>query len=149
MLKLIYSMADLDIEKLLDVYQEENWDKEKMISYLREDFFLQSGAFYAVWVEDSIYKAVVRFCPYKDGFLLHSLETVPNDRRKGYACLLVMQVLEHLRATGYKAVYSHVEKRNKASLSLHRKCGFEIISDSATYLDGTVTQYSNTLQICL
>lgn len=149
MLKLIYSMADLDTEQLLDIYQEENWDKEEMLSYLREDFFLQSGAFYAVWMEDSAYKAAVRFCPYKDGMLLHSLETAPNDRRKGYAYLLMIQVLEHLRNIGCAVVYSHIAKRNKASFLLHQKCGFEVISDCATYLDGTVTQYSNTLRICL
>ena len=109
----------------------------------------ESDAFYAVWVEESVYKSAARFCPYKDGYLLHSLETAPNNRRKGYACLIVTQALEHLKASGCKMVYSHVEKRNKASLALHRKCGFEIISDSATYLDGTVTQYSNTLRIFL
>lgn len=149
MLKLIYSMTDLDIEQLLDVYQEENWDKEEMLSYLWEDFFLQGEAFYAVWIEDGVYKAAVRFCPYKDGMLLHSLETAPDYRRKGYAYLLVMQGLDHLRKSGCKIVYTHIAKRNKASLLLHLKCGFDIISDCATCLDGTVTQYSNTLRICL
>lgn len=142
-------MAELDTEQLLNVYQEQNWDEAKILAYLREDFFRQTGAFYAVWIEEFVYKAAARFCPYKDGFLLHSLETAPNDRRKGYAYLLMMQVLEHLRACGCEMVYSHVEKRNKSSLLLHNKCGFEIISDSATYLDGTVTQYSNTLRIYL
>lgn len=149
MLKLIYSMAELDTEQLLNVYQEQNWNEREILTYLREDFFRQEGSFYGVWVEESVYKAAVRFCRYKDGLLLHSLETVPDDRRKGYAYLLVTQSLKHLQATGCKAVYSHVEKRNKASLLLHKKCGFEVVSDSATYIDGTVTQYSNTLQICL
>ena len=149
MLKLIYSMAELDTEQLLNVYQEQNWNETEFLKYLREDFFRQKGAFYAVWIEDSVYKAAVRFCPYKDGLLLHSLETAPADRRKGYAYLLVLQVLEHLKTSDWKLVYSHIEKRNKASYALHKKCGFVVISDSATYLDGTVTQYSNTLQICL
>ena len=149
MLKLIYSMTELDTEQLLNVYQEQNWNEIEFLKYLREDFFRQKGAFYAVWIENRVYKAAVRFCPYKDGLLLHSLETTPDDRRKGYAYLLVLQVLEHLKTSGCKMVYSHIEKRNKVSLALHRKCGFEIISDSATYLDGTVTQYSNTLRIYL
>ena len=149
MLKLVYSMAELDTEQLLAVYREENWNEEDLLSYLRENFFHQPGAFYAVWEEDSVYKAAVRFGQFKDGLLLHSLETAPDHRRKGYAYALVSQVLQHLQENGHKVVYSHINKRNKASLELHKKCGFEIISDSATYLDGTVTQYSFTLRICL
>lgn len=149
MLKLIYAMKELDTEQLLNVYQEQKWDEEEFLTYLREDFFCEPDAFYAVWMEEAGYKAAARFCQYKDGFLFHSLETVPSDRRKGYACLLVTRVLEHLKTSGCKIVYSHVEKRNKASLLLHKKCGFEIISDSATYLDGTVTQYSHTLRTYL
>ena len=146
MLKLIYSMAELDTEQLLYVYQEQNWDDEKFLSYLREDFFRQAGAFYAVWVVDTEYKAAVRFCPYKDGLLLHSLETAPAYRRKGYAFALLSRILRYLQTTDCKTIYSHVDKRNRASLALHKKCGFEIVSDSATYLDGTVTQYSHTLR---
>ena len=149
MLKLIYSMAELDSEQLLAVYKEQNWNEYEILSYLRENFFRQPGAFYAVWEENATYRAAVRFGPYKDGLLLHSLETAPKERKKGYAYQLVSQVLDYLRSMGHKVVYSHVNKRNKPSLMLHKKCGFEIISDSATYLDGTVTQYSNTLRIYL
>lgn len=149
MLKLIYSMAEIDTEQLLGIYKEHNWDELDFLSYLREDFFHQPDAVYAVWVEGSAYKSAVRLERCHDGVLLHSLETAPEERKKGYAYDLLIHFLDYLRATGCKAVYSHVEKRNKASLALHKKCGFEIISDSATYLDGTVTQYSNTLRICL
>ena len=149
MLKLIYSMAELDSVQLLAVYKEQNWNEDEFLSYLREDFFRQPGAFYAVWEENATYRAAVRFGPYKDGLLLHSLETAPDDRRRGYAYQLIIQALAYLRTSGCKVVYSHINKRNKPSLMLHKKCGFEIISDSATYLDGTVTQYSNTLRICL
>ena len=146
MLKLIYSMAELDTEQLLAVYKGQNWNEADFLSYLREDFFREKGSFYAVWIEDCRYRAAVRFCPYKDGLLLHSLETAPDYRRKGYAFLLLLQVLNYLRTTDCRTVYSHIEKRNAASLVLHKKCGFEIISDSATYLDGTVTQYRYTLR---
>lgn len=149
MLKLIYTMAELDSEQLLAIYKEHNWDELDFLSYLREDFFRQKDAVYAVWVEASEYKAAVRLERCQNGALLHSLETAPNERRKGYAYNLLMHFLDHLRITDCKCVYSHVEKHNKASLALHKKCGFEIISDSATYLDGTVTQRSNTLRISL
>lgn len=149
MLKLIYAMSQLDAEQLLVVYTEQNWDEDAFLSYLREEFFREKGAFYAVWIEENTYKAAVRFCPYRDGVLLHSLETAPAERRKGYACKLLAEALKHLRTTELKKVYSHIEKRNIASIGLHRKCGFEMISDSAIYLDGTVTQYSSTFVICL
>jgi len=140
MLKLIYSMPELDTEQLLAVYKEQGWEEKEILSYLREVFFRQSGAFYAVWIEDRKYKSAVRFGPYRDGLLLHSLETAPDERRKGYAKQLVTESLRYLHTTEYKVVYSHIDKRNKASLVLHKKCGFRIVSDSATYLDGTVTQ---------
>ena len=145
MLKLIYKMTELDEEQLLRVYAEHHWDEQDFLSYLRFDFFQQPNALYAVWVEDSSYKSAVRVERCRDGLLLHSLETVPDARRKGYAYLLLSNFLDYLRTTNCEAIYSHIEKRNKASFSLHKKCGFEIIADCATYLDGTVTQYSYTM----
>ena len=149
MLKLIYTMAELDTEQLLGIYKEHNWDELDFLSYLREDFFRQPGAVYAVWVEGSAYKSAVRLERYRDGVLLHSLETAPNERKKGYAYILLMHFLDYLRTTDCQSVYAHVEKHNKESLALHKKCGFEIISDTAVYLDETITHNSNTLRICL
>ena len=149
MLKLIHSMAELDSEQLLAVYMEHSWDEFDFLSYLREDFFRQPDAVYAVWEEASEYKSAVRLECCRDGFLLHSLETAPTARRKGFAYNLIIHFLDVLRTMGYQTVYSHIEKQNKASLELHKKCGFEIIADSATYLDGTVSQYSYTMRICL
>jgi len=149
MLKLIYTMAELDTDQLLGIYKEHNWDEWDFLSYLREDFFRQKDAVYAVWVEDSEYKSAVRLERCRDGALLHSLETAPEERRKGYAYNLLIHFLDCLRAADCKSIYSHVEKHNQASLALHIKCGFEIIADTAVYLDGTVTQNSNTLRIRL
>lgn len=145
MLKLIYSMADLDSEQLLDIYREHAWDELDFLSYLREDFFCQPDAVYAVWVEESRYRSAVRLERCGDGFLLHSLETAPDDRRSGYAYNLLVCFLEYLRTTGCKVVYSHISKQNKPSLELHKKCGFQLFSDSAKYIDGTVTQNSCTM----
>ena len=145
MLKLIYSMADLDSEQLLSIYKEHAWDELDFLSYLREDFFRQPDAVYAVWVEDSKYCSAVRLERCCDGFLLHSLETAPDVRRKGYAYNLLIHFLDSLRTMGFQTIYSHIEKHNKASLALHIKCGFKMIADTATYLDGTVTQRSCTM----
>ena len=145
MLKLIHSMADLDSEQLLAIYTEHAWDELDFLSYLREDFFRQPDAVYAVWVEDSVYKAAVRLERCGDGRLLHSLETAPYERQKGYAYNLLMHFLDYLRTTDCKVVYSHIEKRNRPSLELHKKCGFQMFSDSARYIDGTVTRNSCTM----
>lgn len=138
-------MADLDPEQLLAIYKEHSWDELDFLSYLREDFFCQPDAVYAVWVENSEYKSAVRLERCCDGFLLHSLETAPDERRKGYAYNLLVHFLDVLQSKGYQAIYSHIEKHNKASFELHKKCGFKIIADTATYLDGTVTQRSCTM----
>lgn len=138
-------MHELDEEQLLRVYSEHNWDEQDFLSYLRYDFFGQHDALYAVWMEGSLYKSAVRLERCHDGLLLHSLETAPDARRKGYAYQLLTNLLDFLHTTNCDAIYSHVEKKNKASLLLHKKCGFKMIADCATYLDGTVTQYSYTM----
>ena len=146
MLKLVYSMADLDTEQLLEVYKEQEIDEIDFLSYLREDFFRQKDAFYALWFIDGRYKAALRIEPYADdGLLLTALSTASESRRCGYASALVTQVLEHLHSTPYMILYSHIDKKNVPSLKLHQKCGFQLFSDSAKYIDGTVTQKSCTM----
>lgn len=163
MLKIINTMSRLNEAQLMAVYYEGNvangaemfseyspsqqllLAENAFLSYLREDFFTHSGTVYAVWEVDGRYRAALRLEPYRDGLLLEALETAPDDRRKGYAYSLIKSVLDYLGSLDYKYVYSHVGKHNTPSLGIHKKCGFEIISDSAVYIDGTVTQKSYTL----
>ncbi len=152
MLKIINAMSELNIDQILSVYAENFCRNERVkrseddfLSYLREDFFRQRDGFCAVWVADGVYQSALRLEPYRDGLLLTALETAPNARRRGYATKLVAEMLHDLQSRGCKAVYSHVDKRNRASLKVHNKCGFRQISDSAVYLDGTITQNSCTL----
>jgi len=163
MLKLFFSLRELDAEQLMAVYIEgnrengaENYpdDSETMqimkaevdfISYLRDEFFRHNGSLYAVWEVDGHYKAALRLEPYRDGLLLEALETAPEARRQGYAFLLINAVLDYLRSSGHETIYSHIRKTNIPSLGVHQKCGFTKISDSATYVDGTVTQRSCTM----
>ena len=158
MLKIIKSMQQVNINQILGVYEEsiqENAERFSLsnqqaengfISYLDEDFFRQKGAFYAIWLDDGEYQSALRLEPYREGLLLEALETAPHARRRGYATELLKGVIEHLMDSEYKTIYSHVNKRNRASLDLHLHSGFRIISDSATYIDGTVTQNSYTLR---
>lgn len=163
MLKIITTIAELNFEELLEVYREDIQDNgarffpdlsgaelfrksgDSFISYLREDFFCQEGAFYALWVVEGQYKAALRMEPYNDGLLLEALSTAANERRKGYGYHLVSEVLKYLPTLPYEVVYSHINKRNTPSLELHKKCGFQPFSDSAKYIDGTVTQNSCTM----
>lgn len=161
MLKLFHKLRELDFEQLMAVYEEGNREnaveffpddtpdvqleraKQSFEEYLREDFFRVPGAFYAVWEQGGEYVSALRLEPYEDGWLLEALETKPLERRKGYAAQLIAAAIEKI-PNG--PVYSHVGKRNAASMAVHLKCGFIKILDHAKYVDGTITHYSVTLR---
>jgi len=160
-------MAELDAGQLMQVYRQSNLKNAKrryrecpeemalcreeadFLSYLREDFFQIRGAFYGVWIVDGSYIGALRLEPYRDGLLLEALETAPHARRQGYGNALITAVAEHLQQTGCITVYSHIHKGNKPSLGLHKKCGFKLISDTATLLDGTCTNKYCTMRLDL
>ena len=163
MLKIITNINELNLEQFLQIYKESFikngrnhfWQfsedqqvafaEEEMLDYLRNDFFRGPGAFAAAWAADGTYKSALRMEPYRDGMLLHALETAPEARRQGCAYALIKATMEYLQTQNCNVVYSHIDKRNKASLRLHEKCGFIPFSDFAVYLDGTVTQSSRTM----
>lgn len=163
MIKTFYRLKDMDFEKLMAVYEEGNLENAQQFyphdspavqlqrvhqdfeNYLRDDFFRVSGACYAVWEENGAYISALRLEPYQDGLLLEALETMPACRRKGYGAKLILAALAQLPQG--TCVYSHVGKRNTASMRTHLRCGFEKILDYAKYVDGTVTQYSCTLKM--
>ena len=163
MLKIIKSMHELRFSELMQVYLEGNIEngrelypdyssaeqlreaEQDFYQYLASVFFRQENSFYAVWEADDRYTAALRLEPYADGLLLCALETAPDARRKGYATELIHAVQAHLAEQGSGTVYSHVSKRNAASLAVHQKCGFQIHKDHAVYSDGTVLHSSLTL----
>lgn len=154
MVKYCTKLAELNFDKLMQIYAEAieengrefypNVDRFESIlrarddfyQYLREVFFPVRGAFYAILVEDGVYMSALRMEPYRDGLLLEAVETAPQYRKKGYATVLLKHVLGSL---GRSRVYSHVSKNNLASIRLHTSCGFEKVSDSAAYIDGSVS----------
>ncbi|MBQ7817866.1 MAG: GNAT family N-acetyltransferase [Oscillospiraceae bacterium] len=152
MLYLAKSLQQLRFGDLMEVYMEGNLEKaseagllqgeQDFYQYLRDCFFPTDGAVYAVWVKGSEYISALRLEPYKDGLLLEALETAPKHRRKGYATKLVNAVLAQFPD---QKIYSHVSKRNAPSLTVHEKCGFRKILDSATYIDGSVNAQAVTL----
>ena len=153
------SLKELNFRQLMDVYEEGNLEngaefwpelpqgqqllnaEQDFYQYLRECFFTTEGAVYALWMEDGKYVSALRLEPDQDGLLLEALETAPQHRRKGYASQLVRAVLEQV---GEQKVYSHVSKRNAASLRTHENCGFHRILEHAVYADGSVKTNSCT-----
>ena len=163
MLRIAYKLSELNFSNLMHVYLEGNIEngnvrhpylpppqrvaaaEQDFYQYLNEVFFRQKKSFYAILEATGEYRAALRIEPYQNGCLLCALETAPDDRRKGYASELVEQVVAYLSTLGDGVLYSHVSKRNKASLAVHKKCGFSIIFDYAVYSDGSVLQSYYTL----
>lgn len=56
----------------------------------------------------------------------------PVARREGYATMLLRAV----QNISDKSLYSHVHKQNYASLAVHRKCAFSVVSQNALFIDG-------------
>ena len=162
MLKVISSLSDIDFRQLMNVYEQTNCLTAKreypklsenlQILYSEQDFygflelfFRTKNAEYCIWLVDGVYTSAVRVEPYQDGFILEALETALPERRKGYAKVLLQNVIVYLSSKGKGKLYSHVEKTNVASLKLHQECGFCIIADEAIYIDGTYHMDSYTL----
>lgn len=164
MLKIYTSIQGLDFGQLMAVYAQSNLEnalelypheesnvaimrvEQDFYCFLKEDFFETQGAFYAVWEHNGRYVSALRMEPYRDGNLLEALETAPAQRRKGYAKALIKAVTSYLREQSNRKVYSHVNKKNHASLKAHEACGFNRILEYAVYIDGSVMQNSCTLQ---
>lgn len=159
MLYLATRLAELDFARLMELYIEGNREnaaefypnlpegqgllcqEQSFRQYLEEVFFAGSGTVYAIWEEKGIYISALRLEPYEDGLLLEALETAPDFRRKGNAEKLIRAV----QAAFPTRIYSHVSKRNRASLAVHEKCGFSQILDYARYIDGSVARNAVTL----
>ena len=162
MTKLIVAKAlrEMSFGKLMEVYAEGNlengrdlWPDEpegrqialaeqEFYQYLQQVFFRTKDARYLILEEGNRYISALRLEPYQDGLLLEALETAPGYRNQGYAAALVRAALE---TVGNTKVYSHVGKRNAASLRTHEKCGFVKILDRAVYADGSVNDVCCTL----
>ena len=152
MLILTKSLRKIRFGELMEVYADSNAEKasdwpnlphgyaltlaeQDFRQYMDEVFFKTTDALCAIWEENGKYVCALRLEPYKDGLLLEGLETHPDHRKKGYAATLIMAVQQH---SGTVKMYSHVNKRNMASLKTHEKCGFLQISDHAVYINGSV-----------
>lgn len=161
MLEVFDSLKNLNFQMLMDVYAQSNREnaavyfpqlsepqgvamvEQQFYTFLQEVFFKTPDSRYCVWLEDGRYVSALRLEPYRDGLLLEALETAPQHRRKGYGRSLMLAALAQIQG---RPVYSHVGKRNTASMALHMGCGFQKIQDCAVYIDGSVSQNAVTLK---
>ena len=151
MLRIFHKLQDLRFSVLADVYYDCRLEKEDLLAaeqdfyfYLKNSFFKDEKGFYAVWEDQGRYVAALRMEPYKNGLLLAGLQTLYGEERKGFATTLVQQTLSYLADSDINVVYSHVEKTNTASIRVHEKCGFSILCDSATFIDGSFSVNART-----
>ena len=158
----------LSFSKLLDVYsescenagkrldpdasamQQRRYGEKDFCEYLDDVFFATKDATYYIWAENDIYLSAARLEPYRDGWLLAGIETIPQHRGQGYAGKLMNAIIASLRLEGSYKLYSHISRRNQASIRLHRSCGFDKIYDYAKFIDGTISAEADTylLEIC-
>ena len=159
MLYITTNLREVNFSALMTVYEEGNREngalfhpelpegqqmlraEQSFHQYLKEVFFPMAGSVYAIWVEKDVYVSALRLEPYEDGLLLEALETAPAYRRKGYAEKLMRAVQMEFP----QKIYSHVSKKNTASLAVHKKCGFRQVLDYAKYIDGSVVRNAVTL----
>lgn len=161
MLKIILSLKELHFAKLVAACEEslaicgaEQYpNMSGNIQMLRAEqafyaslkmFFTQKDSFYAVWASGDVYVASLRVERYLDGFLIAGLETARDARCCGYATSLLREVTKYLSKCGCVKIYSHVHRKNLASLKVHEKCGFRRIMEYAVFLDGSVSRDSIT-----
>ena len=119
-------------------------DLQDFEQYWRHEFFSVAGATCAVLEQNGNYISVLRLEPYRNGLLITGLETAPEHRNKGMATTLLRDVIQHFRTSGGVRLYSHIHRRNKPSVCVHKSCGFYLLTDHAVFLDGSVSQKYDT-----
>ena len=163
MLLIVQKLHQLSFGALMEIYRDANREhgaelapeesperqialsEQEFYAYLRDDFFTRENCTYYIWQKDGRYVSALRLEPFRDGLLLEALETAPDQRSRGYATQLIGSVLQLLAQQGGVRLYSHVNKRNRASLRVHRACGFAVRLDYAAFIDGSVNRQAYTL----
>jgi len=158
MLKIVNKICDVDFTQMANVYLQSNleygrsncrngttWEQLRCGEMNMRDslccFLRTKGAILALWDCGGCCVSALRLEPYLDGFLLSCLETAPEACGKGYGTELVKAAAAYIDGR----VYSHIHKKNAASLAVHKKASFVICADHARLLDGTVSQAYYTL----
>ena len=169
MLLKIEQYCDLNERMLMDIYSESNFentdyffpDEENkelavqkvetgFLDFLKNEFFSQNEAAYWIFEENGVWHSALRTCKVLNGpYYLEALETQPDSRKKGYASLLLLSVLDVLKKGGSFRICDCVSKKNPASLKVHEKCGFQIVSENGyDYLQNEEDDHDFGLEYC-
>lgn len=141
MLRIIQSYKNIDPSALLSVYEQtvnQQMSNTDFLEDLSESLRNHSGSMY-LWEHEGVAVSALRCEPYLDGCLIYDLETKPDCRRRGYGNTLIKNVLDHLAGSGVNHVYSHVHKKNKVSIYIHKRLGFTEQLEYAKMLDGSIS----------
>lgn len=149
MILTIRSFAELDGEKLMQVYAESNREnvdyffpgaadraqalrqvEAGFLDYLKKDFFSAAGSEYRVLEEGGAWLCAVRLSRVREGlFYLEALETHPAHRREGCAKRLLLALIGELEARGPFRLCDCVGAGNVPSLRAHESCGFRAVRE--------------------
>lgn len=157
MLIKITANTDIAPKNLMAVYEESNTEntdyfypditdkklalqkvEADFLNYIETEFLSCTGNTYWVFEENGIWMSALRLYEVKEGlYYIEALETRPDYRRRGYAFRLLCGVIDELKKQGAFRLCDCVSKKNTASLKIHEKCGFAIVSDIGyDYLSG-------------
>lgn len=150
-MKLIFTdkESDVDLEKLMDIYEESNWENLSMAksiigknsdkfdknylyqvvrkahkAYINDDFLNNHRNKLAVLIDDGEYLSALRLFYKGDYYILEALETNPKYRRSGYGEKLLREVIKLLDEG--RVIKSEVAISNEKSLKLHKKVDFKL-----------------------
>jgi L-amino acid N-acyltransferase YncA len=167
MLLQIKNYSEIDARKLMDIYEESNFEnvdyfypdevdktlgvkkvEEGFLDFLKSKFFTNVNSTYWVYEENGVWLSTARTCFLEpDIIYLEALETMPRERRKGYGYKLLSLMIEALKKEGIVRICDCVSKKNIPSLKTHEKCGFKIVSDSGRdYLNNDIDEHCYSLE---
>lgn len=116
-------------------------EEDYFVDFLKAFFAKVENTYYVLEV-DGQWVSALRLTEIDDFYYMEALETAPEHRRKGYASVLIREVISLLGQNGPVKIRSNVNKRNVASLATHRACGFTIEEENGiNYLSGEQRDY--------
>lgn len=125
----------VDLDKLMEVYRESNYENLNKLSYpslddlenaykqyLVKDFFANKENYLATLRDENNYLAALRLHREDGGYLIEAIETREDSRKKGYGSRLLSLVISRVPEDLY--LRSEVGEDNIKSIGLHKKQGF-------------------------
>ena len=131
----VYSEGNLEntdyfypqIENKLEAVEKVERD---FCNYIKTDFLNGKNCYYVLEI-DGIWVSALRLYYIENNFYyLEALETAPKYRNKGYATLLLNEVISDLKSKENFKICDCVGKKNTASINVHKKCGFKIVGEN-------------------